>query len=238
MICLILLSTSLFSQSRTNRQKLVFTGSSEIMTSSIGWSYNKTLGEWIDYQNVILDNKDYKTKYKFMMGGRMESKIDNNFLSIQIKTLKFKDVKYYVLIVKKMDGRYMYPSIYEDWYYWESTEGYIYTENEYNKLKNLEGKIELKTDYRVKLGSSSEVFDEIKFLDLIQTRLNDDNGKSSYILDSYLIPYTFPVLKTVSDETEVIRFHVPHSSILKNYDFGKEYFEVSTENFQKIIDLK
>ena len=66
-----------------------------------------------------------------------------------------------------MDGRYMYPSIYEDWYYWESTEGYIYTENEYNKLKNIEGKIELKTDYRVKLGSSLEEFDEIKFLDLL-----------------------------------------------------------------------
>ena len=235
LICLTLLSTSLLSQSRVNRQKIKFNGSYEKMTSSIGWSYNETLGEWIDYQNVISVDKDYKTKFKYMMGGRMESHRDNNFLSLQIKTLMFKDVKYYVLIVKKFDGRYRYPSIMEDWIYWESTEGYIFTEKDYNKLKNIEGKIELKTEYRVILGSSYEEFDEIKFLDLIQTRLNDI-GESS--LNRRYSTYTFPILKTLSDQIEVIRFLLPHIPMFNNYDFKTEYFEVSPENFQKIIDIK
>ena len=230
LIILLLFSITVFSQSRTNRQKLTFTNSSEKLTSSTGWCYNKTLGEWIDFDNVISNDKDYKTKYKSLQGGYMMShKEPNNFLSIQSKTFSFKGMIYYIIMVEQYDGVYEYPTIYEDWYYWEETNGFIFTEDEYKKLENLNGETKLETKYHVRSGSSYEKYDETKFLDLIQSELEREKSE-------YSSTYTFPILKTTSDETEVIRFFVPQSfSSYRTYDFEKEYFEVSPQEFDKII---
>ena len=229
LIILLLFSITVFSQSRTNRQKLTFTNSSEKLTSSTGWCYNTTLGEWIGYDNVIEDDKEYQTKYKSLQGGYLMSRTDNNFLSIQTKTTSYKGIKYYVLMIKQYDGVYKYPSIYEDWYFWKETNGYLFTEDEYNKLNNLNGETKLETKYHVHLGSSYEKYDETKFLDLIQTELGREKSE-------YSSTYTFPILKSTSDETEVIRFFVPQSfSSYRTYNFEKEYFEVSPQEFDKII---
>ena len=227
-LLLLLLSLTVFSQSRTNRQKITFTNSSDKLTSSIGWSYNETLGEWIDFNNVISGDKDYKTKYKSLQGSWLKSRITQNFIDIQTKTLNFKGIQYFILMVNKYNGRYEYPSIYEDWYLWKEVQGFIFTEDEYNKLLELDGEVKLETKYRVDIGSKYENYDETTFLDLIQTKLNK--------LSTYGSTFTFPILKTISDDTEVIRFYVPESfSSYLIYDFEKKYFEVSPQEFNKII---
>jgi hypothetical protein len=229
-IILFSLVTNVFSQSRVNRSKLSFSNSSEKLSSSTGWSYNETLGEWIDYENVINKDKVYKTKYKSLRGEYMMSRIKQNFIDIKTKSLSINEEKYFVVMVRKWDGRYKYPSIYEDWYSWEEVQGFIFTENEYSKILNFTGEIKLETNNYVELGSSYEKYDETVFLDLIQNELKSDNKYSS--------KYTFPVLKTTSDELEVIRFYVPQvftKSKFNSYNFEKEYLETSPENFDKII---
>ena len=229
-LLLLLISLTVFSQSRTNRQKLTFINSSDKLTSSIGWSNNETLGEWIDYNNVICGNKDYKTKYKSLQGSWMKSQTKQNFIDIQTKTLNFKGIQYFILMVNKYDGKYEYPSIFEGWYSWKEVQGFIFTENEYKKLLDLDGEVKLETYYRVDIGSYNDDYNETIFLDLIQTKLTTEGSQ-------FVSPITFPILKTTSENTEVIRFYLPDffNKTYTTYNFEKEYFEVSPQEFDKII---
>ena len=215
-----------FGQERTNREKLSFDTISETLSKAIGWANNSTLGEWIDYENVISDSKDYKDKYKSLQGEWMMSRISQNFQKVQTKTVTYKGTTYYVLIVDKWSGRYEYPSIQQDWYTFKQTIGYIYTKAEYQKLLNIESLVELKTQYMVSIGSKYEKYDEIKFLDLIQTELVQEKSK-------YSSKYTFPIMKS---KEGAIRFYLPESfSTYSKYDFEKNYFETDFDSFTKII---
>jgi hypothetical protein len=88
---LFFLTQQVFGQERTNREKLSFVTSSENkLSKATGWAYNTALGEWVDYENVISDDKDFKVKYKSLQGAYMmslsfESKLSmvedkNNFI--------------------------------------------------------------------------------------------------------------------------------------------------------------
>ncbi len=230
LLTLFLSVSSVFSQTRTNRSELRFINSSEKLSSSTGWMYNEKRGEWVDYENVISDNTDYKTKYKSLTGQFMMSRLTQNFIDIETKSFNINEKSYFVVMVRKWRGRYKYPTIYEDWYSWEEVQGFIFTEEEYSKILDFNGEIKLVTGYYVSLGSFYEKYDETVFLDLIQTELKSDKSYSS------TGGYRFPVLKTKSEETEVIRFYVPQLfTKYSNYDFEKKYFEASPSNFEKII---
>jgi len=215
-----------YGQDRVNRQKLTFNTVSGIMTNASGWAYNSTLGEWIEYNNVISDNKDYKIKYKSLQGQYMMSQTAQNFLNIQTKTLIFNDTDYYVLIIEKWNGRYDYPTIRKDWYAYKETVGFIFSKSDYLKLENIEGVLELKTKMTVSMGSKYETYDETVFLDLIQTKLATVNSE-------YSLEYTFPITKS---KEGAIRFYIPECffSYLK-YDFEVKYFETDYENFKNIL---
>lgn len=228
-----------FGQERVNREKLSFDTTSGTLAKATGWAYNSTLGEWIDYENVISGIRDYKDKYKSLQGEWMMSKISQNFLKVQTKTVTYKGTKYYVLVVDKWSGRYKYPAIQEDWYTFNQTIGYIYTEQEYQKLQNIEGLKELKTQYMVTIETRYEKYDETTFLDLIQTVLSKEKSKDSR-------EYTFPVMKS---KEGAIRFYLPeyfstwskydfepeYFSTWSKYDFEKEYFETEFDSFSSII---
>ena len=221
-----------FSQSRENRQKLSFKDSSEKLTSSTGWSYNETLGEWVNYDNVIEKDNRYKTTWESLNGEFMMSHKQQNFISIQTKSLIFNDEEFFVLLVKKVNGRYEYPSIREDWYTWEEVRGYVFNKIEYDKILEFDGEIKLKTKTSIDLEIPQfGDYDEPLLLDLIQTEMNKEKSK-------YSPEYTFPILKTTSDGSEVIRFYVPNywsSTRSSSYDFDKEYFETTIPEFNKII---
>jgi hypothetical protein len=219
-----LVATISFEQDRTNREKLIFSDKSEILMNAVGWCYNSTLGEWIDYNNVIEEEKTYKEKFKLLTGAFLMSRHTQNFISIQTKTVIFKEIKYYVLIVEKWDGQYKYPSIYEDWYEYKTMCGYIFTETEYNKLNNIIDVVSLEIPYQpVIMDLRYEVYDEKVFLDKIQNNLDF----------KYKTEYMFPVKKI---ENGNIRFYVPDRfSTINNVDFNKQYFETTFDNFSKIV---
>jgi len=215
-----------FAQERTNREKLSFNRTSETLLKATGWAYESTLGEWVDYENVISNDKVYKEKYKSLQGAYMMSRIHQNFQKVKTSTVSYKGTIYYVLIVNKWSGAYDYPSIQEDWNTFKQTIGYIYTNEEYQKLMNIDTFLELKTQYAVYSGSKYQEDDEIKFLDLIQTELAREKSK-------YSTEYTFPIIKS---KEGAIRFYLPENfSSYSKYDFEKKYFETDFESFSKII---
>jgi hypothetical protein len=224
MMCLMVMVS--FGQDRVNREKLSFLDESNKMTTAVGWSYNTTLGEWVDYSNVIENDKTYKDKYKSLQGSYMMSHRSQNFISIQTKTLVYKDNKYFVLLVEKWNGYYEYPSIFEDWTEYKAMYGYIFSETEYNKLLNINGVLNLETQYMVSMGSSYEKYDEVVLLDKIQTNLSSEKSK-------YSSTETFPIIKTESGD---IRFYVPsYFTSYSKFDFDKEYFETTFDNFNRFI---
>ena len=115
----LLIPTDGYSQARKNRPEIKFENQSEVLSKATGWSYNSTLGEWIDHENVISDKKRIYGPSRFYQ----------NFIEMQFKTIVTNNEKYYVLIVQRWRGAYMYPEIYEDWYRWVEYYGYHYCPN-------------------------------------------------------------------------------------------------------------
>lgn len=226
-ILAILLSSVSFGQERVNREKLSFDTTSLVLSKANGWAFNSVSGEWVDYENVISDVKDYKEKYASLQGEWMMSRISQNFKTIQTKTFTYKGTSYFIIMVTKWSGAYKYPNIKEDWYTFELTIGYIFTKEEYQKLFNINNSLELKTKRVVYLGSKYESYDETKFLDLIQLELSKETN-------IYSIEYKFPILKS---EEGAIRFYLPDyfSKYTGKIDFEKAYFETKQEDFELFL---
>ena len=219
-----------YGQDRVNRSKLSFDQSSEMLTNSIGWSYNETLGEWIDYDNVIDKDKNYKDKYKSLQGAYQMSNNSFKFNNLQVKTLVFEGNKYYILIQDKWTGRYKYPSIQQDWVKFRKVDGLIFNETEYQNLINYKT---INFYCVVEYDLEFEDYNETKFLDLIQTELS--KPKDSYDR-KYGSKWAMMITKTKDNK---IRFLTPTILDLivkyKTYDFTKMYFETDMINFNKLI---
>jgi hypothetical protein len=229
MLVCIFLGFNTISQERINRGKLEFSSESMVLNKSVGWSYNNTIGEWVDYGNLICSDKTYKSSGKEyqvrynLAGSNLMSRIYQNFNSLQIKSLTYNNTKYYVLIVDKWDGSYNYPTLNEDWHYFRKTCGYIFNESEYNKLKDIKSDT-LTTINTTHFVEDINIYKESKFLDLIEYELSD-----SLECDSY----SFILTKT----RNVIRFIIP----IKSGDFESfqyKYFETSLDNFNKLLIIK
>lgn len=219
-------TNSVFGQDRVNRPKLSFDGGSEILSTSVGWMYNETLGEWVDYQNVISKEKRYKEQYKILQGPYLMSTSKFTFNTLQIKTLTFNGSKYYVLIMDRWRGRYRYPSIQEDWIQFRSIDCYIFSESEYLKLKNYE-KVSFITE--IKFDLEFQAYDEVKLLDIIQTSLSNETNRST----SSTMNYSMFIAQTDKGQ---IRFLTPNLYFsFDKIDFEKTYFETSKINFDKLI---
>lgn len=229
LVALFTLSFTFYSigQDRVNRQKLTFTESSQILKKATGWAYNTTIGEWIDYPNAIETNKEFKTTYKSLAGAYMNSQCDQNFYSVQTRTITFKDNKYYVLVVGRLNGNFEYPTIGRDWYYFTITCGFIFTESEYNKLLNINANetIVIETQFQTTQGGRYTNYDETLFLDNIQTELNTTKSKYSSV-------YKFAIKKT--DKSEY-RFLLPAQYFNNPPDLEKSYFETTDIEFSKIL---
>jgi len=226
-LIILLLSTLIsFGQDRVNRQKISFDTTSQLLTKATGWNYNSIIGEWVDYKNVICGDKDYKGKYASLQGGPYMMSNFDSFNSIQFKTITFNNKKYYVLVINMWSGAYEYPSLRMDWYEFKETIGYIFNEEEYQKLLKIDSLVVLNTKISVHIGSKYQKYDDIEFLDLIQTALLSDNKYSDSLV--------WPILKT---KEGYIRFQLPKRVPYygEPYNFKDSYFETDYNNFKRIL---
>ncbi len=229
----LIVTISSFSQDRINRPKLSFDDKSQYLTSAQGWKYNETLGEWVDFENVISSDKSYKEKYSSLQGTYMNSRNEFTFDSIQIKTLNFQDRKYTLMIISKHTGRYKYPSINQDWITYQVKMIYFLDDSEYQKMKNF---TTFKISSVLLYDMEFEGYNETKMLDLIQTELT--RKKSEYEI-KYQTVLAMYVTKTNDNK---VRFLTPTtlsflegSKYIKPIDVSKFYFEINTDNFQKLF---
>jgi hypothetical protein len=202
-----------FTQERVNRPKLKFDSSSDTLTKATGWAYNETLGEWIDFENSISDNKNSKQNYKVCDLFYQ----NQNFSKLYTKSILHKGLKYYIFIIEKC------ASSTADF---KKFDGYIFTDEEYQKLRNLENLVELRTCGKVSQILKSNSIDETLFLDLIQSELLKEEK-------DFTLKDIFPVMKS---NEGMIRFYLPDFFWGdNNYNFDKAYFEVDPKSFSKII---
>jgi len=223
LLALLFIAVALSGQQRINKEKLNFDKISGVLKKAKGWEYNETLGEWIDYNNVISQKTYYKEGlYRLLQGRDMMKFYTQNFIKIQTKSVIYKETEYFVLIIDKWN----YNIAYGERSPFRETYGYIFSKEEYRKLHNIENLIELKTKYMVSIGTEYQKYNETNFLNMIRTILQTEKSEDSF-------EYIFPVLKTTEG---VIRFYLPeNSSSESGYDFDKKYFETSSKNFSKII---
>ena len=228
-----------YSQPRVNRKSLTFEKSTKIITRAKGWSYNSTLGEWLEYDNVLSSDKGYKERYKALQGKWMMAKTKQNFISLQAHEFSFNDTEYCILIVNKWKGKYKYQALERDWYEYKALDGYIFLKNEYLKILNFDKELFLNTPRSVFMDFSDGDFNESKLFARIHTAMLEEIGQYFSTL------HTFPMYK--SDEGD-IRFYLPEKSKevrrrffppnlfggYENADFHNAYFELDAITFLKL----
>lgn len=230
-------------QERVNKQQNDFIESSDILTSAIGWEYNETIGEWIDYDKCICYDKSYKDKYKILCNSSYQKSNYSNFESIQVKSMLYEDSIYYVIIVKKWDGSYKYPAIQEDWMEYKVTDYYVVTKQQYDQLFNISNNILIIKGYKTTKSRYNDTPENI-FVD------NMIKDYKKYSTDTYLNK-SEPVLILYKSTDNNIRFrfndgksfiftkikmsYIRGDNWKLTFDNFDGYFEISENNFNKII---
>lgn len=110
--------------------------SSPVISNFVGWAYDAINEKWSGYYNCIcgIYRNNNKVPQKMSPNDMAHWR---NIISLQFKKVSFEGDDYYLLLVPIYVGRYQYPAIEEDWYSWKVTDIYVFTKDEYNKLKNL-----------------------------------------------------------------------------------------------------
>lgn len=204
-LCLVCVAS--FGQERVNRPKLSFISEGPVLTKFTGWSYNNSSGEWIEHENLICGDS-----YAFDA-----SHYKNNIISLQFKTIKYKDTPYYILIWYKKDGAYRYEHIHEDWMAWKTYNYLMFDEINMGYLRDLTNNpisISVPTASKLEIQSTSDV-------DVIQTEM-----ERKYHLNTTIIIYK------ATDGS--IRFMFEN---ILDKDISKKYFEISEEDYLKLIDV-
>jgi hypothetical protein len=226
-IASIFLAFNTFAQSRENKVNLKFDTKSEKLSSSIGWKLNKVTGKWIDNKNVI-DDKICEEYYL--------SHISQNFKWIQISTIKYNGVKFYVLLNERDGGEYKYPSIMQDWETNIQTHFMVIDSTEFVKLKNTINNKEAK-DVQITSKISGTISDRYKTLGG-EYLYNEENLLAKIRVGLEKIGYIqtcFIINSQKADGIDVIRFRLPEPCNSSKMDFKEAYFEAKFEEFNKLL---
>lgn len=201
---LLLVSGLGFAQERVNQKLPDFLESSNQFKETIGYEYHDYNGQWSEENN----DKGYFFNY------------------LEFKTYEYKAQMYYVLIIHELDGEYRYPHIKQDFYTWNSLRAYIFTRDEYLKLKAF--------------GKGKSKFTEISVPDTNGRGMDDlriaiaNTFKETY----YSSSATF---KIRLENDKLVRFILPiklkYSSLESMYGFDKKYFESNTSDFKELFNL-
>ena len=228
-----------YSQSRVNAVKQLTIGEFQswvIGDNVSGWDFDKG-EEWKERKGYLRvgGNQafiDIYEKYEVKRyKDEIKSRTPQNFNEIGIIQITFKGEKYIGFGIEKVDGRYKYPSIMEDWYTEIDYHIYVFENNELSKLEDgFAGVSDLKV-FKGTYGDGlnrdkkyQSCYDNLKFLFENEDRDNE----------------IFKFKITESDGLEVVRFLLPQKISqygAKPIDFENHYFEISMEKFNELLSL-
>lgn len=208
-----------FGQDRVNRTKLSFGNEGIKMKKFTGWNYDDQAGEWFDCRNVLIERKKNQWHAK---DPSLRAKYYNNIISLQFKTITYKQTSYYVLVWEKFRGRYIYPYIQEDWIFWPTKIFLMFTEEDMEKLWNLTNdpvNIQVLAPLRI----PNENIDDV---DVIQNHMDIYYGKDSH-KDMSITIYQ------ATDSS--IRFIFNEYAIKNNIQ--EHYFELTEAEYQNLLKI-
>ena len=193
-------------QERNNEIRPILSKKLSSIKDIIGWEYNEYEGKWIENKN---------------------NAFTVNCQEIFFTKINYNDQVYYIMTIKYNSGAYRYPTIKKDWMSWKAYRSYIFTEIEYQNLKNYK--------------NAYSRFDQID-------SLNDFNGKLNFnsLRDSILFSlklgqsssnnFCFVVKK---ENNQFVRFILPTErgdEFLDNHwGFDKCYFETLITNYDSLF---
>lgn len=232
----IISTVGIFAQPREDGQvtaKIV--KSSQIVTSIVGWEYDMTQKKWSGYHNTLMNQfRRNNNKVPIKLTSSEMSNCDN-ILSLQFKKVLFEGNAYYLLSVPRYVGTWRYPSIYKGWFYGKVTNLYVFTSEEYQKLKNLDDGINaVKTVKSTNYGHESfSMYSNFNsaFIHLFESEKDLFKEK----------PMTWYVKK---EDEKIIRFQSISYAELKtgkvlevvgSPNFDMRYFEMSSIDFMNIL---
>lgn len=217
---LFLVCTMSFGQDRVNRVNPTYVSEGYTLTNTMGWNYNDQLGQWIGHPNVIWN----KTR-EFRDNWEDVSRSKNNIYDLQFKTIVINEQLYYILIFNFIYGRYLYPTIYEDWFWTRRKEITILTENEFQKLCNLSNTPISIYGYKTSIDEYDSDQNEINYI-LQETKDNDD----FFLRRITIYQATDGSIRFNFDSTS--KYNVKDN---ENMNLDEQYFEISGEEYLKLI---
>ena len=85
-----------------------------IIKNATGWAYNSQENSWRDHPNYIKKNTAEDEVLAHNKNTTI-SKAYQNFDSISLQAINYKNHFYYLLIIKCLEGQYTYPTLKKDW---------------------------------------------------------------------------------------------------------------------------
>lgn len=209
--------------------------SSPVVTNIVGWEYDLSHQKWAGYYNTLKNsykNNNNKTPIKISA-----SEMSNcyNVISLQVKKVLFEDETYFILYYPFYAGAWRYPSIHQDWFYGKVTNLFVITEEEFDRLRELdEGIICISVLKSEKYGHDSFCI------------YSDFNGAFNSLFESRKKLYRDKPLKFYikKEDQNTIRFqNISYGDLEygRDEDFGSEpnfdmrYFEVKYSEFAKLL---
>lgn len=209
-----------FGQERINKlPQIKLINKSPKLQKATGWSYSIYHEKWYSCKNCIPEFRQ-RTVLKHNSGQR------ENFTSIQ--SAKIDSFERYVFIIGEKEGRYKYPNIQVDYFWWVSNELYLMTAEEMLKIivviNNAEGKnTTIKFPYYTHKKAKKK---DIILLEIAKMLDADPFGEAEWHINSQIL-----------NGKHIVRFLPPNLSKYKNVDFEKTYYEVPAKDFIKIFKL-
>lgn len=200
------------------------------LKSAIGWAYNDSTEQWVDYKNVILDDISYKKTSKIYQLDKRKSQTSQNFSEMQAKSFTLDGKEYVVLIVEKLIGG-LQSATKEDWEMYKVRGAYIFDKKDYDRLLDIKDSVRIETVDNIYLDvpvHTTKRRVELTELNAFEYSLKGGNIRKPY-------KHLFRVRK--SDKGD-IHFLVPYEIPVgkrKDINFDKNYFSVSPKEFSKIL---
>lgn len=218
---------------------------SQIISKPTAWCYDKwTSHKWCGWKSVIWaeyrnNDKTPKDASVAQMGDSQEDDQyyndggPRNIISLQVKQTKIDTVKFYILYLQSWYFYFDYPYLRKGIHYKRATHMYLLSEQEYQKLWNLEIGINTITFINHEVFDGNFAAGERNVLIAYNNNPPQKSTKTS--------PFVWYIKK---EDEKTIRFQSPTRYSLKGQetkwytdlqcDFESSYFEVSFDIFNKL----
>lgn len=245
---LLLLSTLGVSQDRINPEKKLSTSPfSPWLTIVNAYDYDEDSESWVNRKNYCIDTEGdsfVKLSEKYKQINDAKSHTKQNFSEIGVMKIKYDGVDYIGICFKRIEGQYRYPNIYRDWYTETTHNIVVYTMDEIEKLKSLDTLTTIKSYMNVQ--GYNKVYGSVPSYKDCYENMNY-YFKNDYIVKKNDYDYSEMLFKsTTSNNKNVVRFLLPQklypkSNSMSKYDkiidFDKHYFEISLEEFNRLLSI-